>query len=141
MQQVIKVREGIFVSKILQESSSTHLVGSKIILDFNPVLEKIKLTEGEFCLIHLKARPIPNKSLWRWGIYFDQEYYPVESWEVEPSNKIKVRSLELVELDQPSNPPTWVVCCENCTVIFDESLSKGLIKALPRSGSPNGKLN
>lgn len=124
MQQVIKSSPGVFISKIADEVNTSHLIGSKVTLDFNPILQTVKIAEGEFCLIHLKARPIMNKSLWRWGIYFNENYYSVESWEIIPSTTIKVSSRELIKIDNPNNPPTWVICCENCTVDLNKSLTK-----------------
>lgn len=100
-----KLAENKFLTRQKQDGNQTL---SSVIVDFNPVLKKLG-TNGlkPFCLIHLRARPINDKSLWRWGIFWQTDYHLVSHYETE---LVRSFSLELEDVAKPDNPPTWVIC-------------------------------
>lgn len=80
--------------------------GSPVVLDFNPVIEKIKPKDDNYVILHNKARPINDKTLWRWGVLHKGEYYCVQD---VLASDVSFLSVDLYEEKNPDHPPTHVL--------------------------------
>lgn len=80
--------------------------GSKIHLDFNPLLESYQL-EGEYCLLHWQARP---RGLRRWGIY-DSATGTYTALDAPQLLDSPIRLLQVPEPLQPGGSVPTAVCC------------------------------
>ena len=98
------------ISKAKFKVATPHVLDSELLLDFNPVIEKFKLT-GDYYLIHWQARP---KGYREWGVYdsANDTYTSI----VKPAKSYG--SVEYLMLDD-----RWAKSIPSAVVLF-----KGLLK-------------
>lgn len=91
---------------------------SGVVLDFKPTIEKANFFEKEnYVLIHLRARPVNNKSLWTWGVFDGQQYHSLDHID----SNFGLFSAETNE-ENVKNPPSHVLVIRNCRLLKRENI-------------------